>query len=130
MERRVIELTQQVEHTKARNTGLEKRVAELVQQVEHTKTHNTRLEQRIDGLEAQVSDLRTCLSELFSTAARSIRGDTPRAVEKPVNVMPARQRARAESPELGFAQLQNEEDGELVDVVKVGEEEHDEPMSG
>ncbi|KAJ2429987.1 hypothetical protein IWW43_004394 [Coemansia sp. RSA 1935] len=130
MERRVIELTQQVEHTKARNTGLEKRVAELVQQVEHTKTHNTRLEQRIDGLEAQVNDLRTCLSELFSTAARSIRGDTPRAVEKPVNVMPARQRARAESPELGFAQLQNEEDGELVDVVKVGEEEHDEPMSG
>ncbi|KAJ2137113.1 hypothetical protein IW136_003639 [Coemansia sp. RSA 678] len=43
--------------------------------------------------------------------------------------MPARQKGRAESPELGFAQVQNEEDGELVDAVKA-EEQHDEPMSG
>ncbi|KAJ1855784.1 hypothetical protein GGH12_003127 [Coemansia sp. RSA 1822] len=128
MERRVIELTQQVEHTKARNTGLEKRVAELTQQVEHTKTHSTRLEQRIDGLEAQVCELRTCLSELFGTAARTLSGGTPHAVEKS-GTMPARQRGGAESPELGFAQLQKEEDGEFVDEIKDGGKQ-DEPMSG
>ncbi|KAJ2502926.1 hypothetical protein GGH96_000662 [Coemansia sp. RSA 1972] len=119
MERRLVELTQQVERTRAHNTGLEQRVSELEQQVQHSKTHTVSLENRIDGLEAQVSDLRTCLSELFGTAARTLSGGAPRA-EQPND--------RAESPELGFLQLQKEEEGELVDTVK--DSEQDEPMTG